>query len=257
MKTIVKTDPDQVENISRNKLLVTTGNTTTSDTATNKVSKPPLSAKNSNTLNSGPHNNKSVLKGFILNTNVPLRKDVPTVSSKSPLKVEPETSPILAQLSLPTTEVENGLRDRAKRREVVTSELPPKVPKDPGKFTACNLLLLETNDSETNPHYKISQETLEEIFFGSDESTEEDLIFCKAQGVAPFKEWVGFAEDLNKKQLSLIKELVKLKTELSFKFSVILELINSHAESLVKRGDILDDKFAQIQRIGEDLLRLL
>ncbi|SMN20982.1 similar to Saccharomyces cerevisiae YDR446W ECM11 Non-essential protein apparently involved in meiosis [Maudiozyma saulgeensis] len=129
------------------------------------------------------------------------------------------------------------------------------IPKNPLAVKKLKSLLFDVNVIDDIVISSNTSELLKEVFEGLED--QQDLSFCKDQAEKPLLEWINYGEELNNKHLELTKQLVQLRIELSYKFRIIMELINDNFDYQMQREKSLDEKLSRIKVIGNDILNLL
>ncbi|CAB4255106.1 similar to Saccharomyces cerevisiae YDR446W ECM11 Non-essential protein apparently involved in meiosis, GFP fusion protein is present in discrete clusters in the nucleus throughout mitosis [Maudiozyma barnettii] len=129
------------------------------------------------------------------------------------------------------------------------------IPKNPLALKKLKNLLFDINPIDDEEISSRTSDLLKEVFEGLDD--EQDLSFCKGQVDRSLDEWINYGEELNNRHLELTKQLVQLRIELSYKFRIIIELINDNSDYLMQSEKSLDEKLDRIKVIGNDILNLL
>lgn len=125
------------------------------------------------------------------------------------------------------------------------------VPKNPGNFNPIKELLYDRP--------KIGVEEEEKLFKDLFEDAEpnEELEYCKEVVQYPLEKWLKRGQDFTREHEILIKDLMKTRLELSYKFEIITRAMNDRCEALVKQEDHLDGKLKQIKDIANNMLNIL
>lgn len=130
-----------------------------------------------------------------------------------------------------------------------------RIPKNPLVLQKLKCLLFDINKSDNENQLCKSSDLLKEVFEGLEDQL--DLSFCKDQVNKSLNDWITYGEELNQKHLDLTKKLIQLRIELSYKFKIIIEIINSNSDYLLETEKNLDNKLIKIKDIGNDILNLL
>lgn len=127
------------------------------------------------------------------------------------------------------------------------------IPKDPGKKKIINELLYERKNILNSEEDK--EKLFVELF--EDVDPNEELDYCKDIVQYPLENWLECGHIFTTKHENLIKELMKTRLDLSYKFQVITKVMNDRCEALMTQEDRLDDKLKQIKTIAKNMLDIL
>lgn len=220
-------------------------------------------------------NNITILKNFLLNPNS-ANREIGTPDKNNKIHIKREKDGELEANINDTNDTQSVAKydssplAKKPKKEVVKSKktkdpslierekLPDTTiisPKNPKPLDQLKTLLFNVNQGCEVGKFGNVSDLMDEVFEGLEDL--EDLKFCKEQINSPLASWVNYGESLNKKHLELIKELIKLRIELSYKFKIIIALINKCSDSLTENEKSLDDKLSKIKVIGHDILNLL
>lgn len=135
-------------------------------------------------------------------------------------------------------------------KEVVdgTNEI---IPKNPGIFNPVKGMLYDRQKIGVGEEEKLFKDLFE------DADPNEELDYCKEVVQYPLEKWLECGQDFTKEHEILIKDLMKTRLELSYKFEVITKTMNDRCEALVKQEDHLDGKLKQIKDIANNMLNIL
>lgn len=135
--------------------------------------------------------------------------------------------------------------------KVVTFETEETIPKDPGNFKLVKELLYDREKIDIEEEDKLFKDLFE------DADPNEELEYCKEVVQYPLEKWVQCGQNFCKEHEILIKELMKARLELSYKFEIITKTMNDRCEALIKQEDHLDGKLKQIKDIAKNMLDIL
>ena len=177
------------------------------------------------------------------------------VSSKSDRQKRPRTE---RTTSTSTTNITSpSATDTTPRSARASAQRVPldSPPRNPPALERLHSLLFEVSGLP-DPNAIADMSTLIDSVF-DEVKEDEGMEFCLKQTGLSIGEWVQEGERLTKRHTELVTQLVELRVGLSYKFKVIVDMINEHAEHLVAQETQLDEKLLKIRSIGKDMINLL
>lgn len=127
------------------------------------------------------------------------------------------------------------------------------VPTDPGKKKIIDELLFERKnilDTEEDKE-KLFVELFEDV------DPNEELDYCKDIIQYPLEKWLEWGHNFTLEHENLIKELMRTRLDLSYKFQIITKTMNDRCDALMAQENRLDGKLKQIKNIAKNMLDIL
>lgn len=140
------------------------------------------------------------------------------------------------------------------KRPKIPSNVP--LPINPEPFIPVKTLLYDREDFTDNNDNNHDKELLFNELFDNMEPN-DDLNYCKQIVTKSLNEWIKEGEVLTNENKCLIKQLIKARLELSYKFQIITNIMNQRVESLLIYENHLDGKLKQIKTIAKNMLDIL